>query len=172
MRSEHDPFTVQTPVGRSALSPNASSFTPGQGKVSKTAHGAVLTASGRKGTTSIENPQGEAFHGRVSSLQANSVPDLVAPQVAHIAQARHSHGAIAKPSPPRGLANGHGPMSRSSAPVPYYDGHYRFSSISEGVFTSDEAAQRAIKVSGDFVSGSVGHLQMRFNVNRTRLYPL
>lgn len=141
--SDHDPFTVQTPVGRSALSPNASSFTPGQGNVSKTAHEAVLTASGRKCTTSGENPPGEAVHGR----------------------ARHSHGAIAKPSPPRGLANGHGPVSRGSTLAPYYDGHYRFSSVSEGIFTSDEAAQRAIKVSGDFVSGSVGHLQNRFNTD-------
>lgn len=127
--------------------------------------------SGRNSTARVANAQGEVFHGRVSSLQANSVPDLVTPQVTHAAQARPSHGAIGKPSPPHGLAEARGQTSRGSASIANYDGHYRFSSVSEGFFTSDEAAQRAIKISGDFLSGSVGHLQMRFNVSRSKNPP-
>ena len=155
---------------RSALSPTAESFTPGQVRVPKTAHAPVLTASGRISTARVEKGQGEAIHARVSSLQANSVPDLVTPQVTYVAQARPSHGAIGEPSPPHGLANALGQMSLGSAPVPSHDGHYRFSSVSDGIFTSDEAAQRAIKISSDLKNGALGHLQMRFNVSQSKAH--
>lgn len=164
--SENDPFTVRTPtVERSALSPTAETFTPGQVRVPKTAHGPVLTASGRISTARVESGKGGAVHGRVSSLHANSVPDLVAPQVAYVAQARPSHGTIGEPSPPHSLAHALGQMSLGPAPVPTHEGHYRFSSVSEGEFTSDEDAQRAIKITAVVGNESLGHLQMRFNVS-------
>jgi hypothetical protein len=164
--SEHDPFTAPTPTAtRSGLSPTATSFTPGQVQVSRNARGQILTASGRISTACIENDQGEGSHGRVSSLHANSVPDLATPQVTHVAQAHSSHGAVGEPSPPHGLANVLGQLSLGSARTPTYEGHYRFSSVYEGTLTSDEAAQRAIKIVGDPGNRSVTHLQARFNVS-------
>jgi hypothetical protein len=131
-----------------------------------------LTASGRISTARVAEVQGEAVHGRVSSLQANSVPDLVTPQVTHVAQARPSHGAIGEPSFPPGLAAALGQMSLGGSRILDYDGHYRFSTILEGIFTCEEVAQRAIKIEGDLGDGSLYHLQMRFNVSQPQFLSL
>ena len=173
--SEHDPFTVPTPTGaRSALSPTATSFTPGQVEAPKTGRGPIKTARGCISTDPVAKHQGEAVHGRVSSLQANSVPDLVTALVTHVAQAHTSHGAIGEPSPPHGLANALGQMSLGPTSVAQ-DNHYRFSTVCEGTFTSDEAAQRAIKITQTTVGsakGALRHLQASFNVGTPPAFPL
>ena len=141
------------------------SFTPGEVKVPKTAQGQLLTASGRISTARMVKVKLEAIHGCVSSLRANSVPELVTPRVTYLPQTRSSHGAIGEPSSPNALADALGQMSLGSAP----NGHYRFSTIAEGLFTSDESTQRAIKISVGFGNGSLAHLQMRFNVSQTKV---
>ncbi|KAF7505790.1 hypothetical protein GJ744_000461 [Endocarpon pusillum] len=147
--SEHDPFTVPTPTpARSALSPTATSFTPGEVKDTKITREPVLTASGRISTACVVKVPGEAkaAHGR----------------------ARTSHGAIGEPSPPQALVDAFRQLSLGGAAIVDQDGHYRFSSIMEGSFTSEEISQRAFKVSVFFGKESLGHLQMLFN---TTTYP-
>lgn len=152
------------------MSPTATSFTPSEVKDTKTAHEPVLTASGRISTARIAKVPGEAkaAHGRVSSLRANTIPDFVTAQVTHVDQARTSHGAIGEPSPPQGIVDALRQMSFGGAAVVDQDGHYRFSSIMEGSFTSEETAQRAFKVSVFFGKESLGHLQMLFNVSQPK----
>jgi hypothetical protein len=178
--SEHDPFTVPTPtVARSALSPTAESFTPGEPKDAKVTREPVLTASGRISTARIAKVPGELKidipNGRVSYLHANSVPDLVTPQVTYVDQARTSHGAVGEPSPPQDLVEALRQMSLSSAAMSLgpammssYDEHYRFSTIMEGRFTADEVAQRAFKITVGYGNGNGSvHLQMLFNVSQS-----
>lgn len=169
--SGDDPFTIPTPTGApSALSPTASSFTPGQVEAANLAHGAAITTGARISTTRVANVSAEAIHGRVSSLSENSVPDLVAPQVTHLAQAGLSHGAIGNPSFTNGLAHALGQMSLGPVSNPYVSSHYRFSSLFDGQFTSEEETQRAIRISGDFGNGALEHLRSRYNVSRSSIW--
>lgn len=169
--SGDDPFTIPTPTGaRSALSPTASSFTPGQVKAANLALGAAITTGARVYPTRVANVPAEAVHGRVSSLSRNSVPDLVAPRMTHLSQAGPSHGAIGNPSYTNGLAHAFGQMSLDPVSIPYVSGHYRFSSLFDGQFTSEEKAQRAIRISGDFDNGALEHLSSRFNVSQFNIW--
>lgn len=164
--SEHDPFTVQTPCAtRSGLSPTASNFEPGQAEFPINAQRQALTAGVRIASGRVEKLQGEAGHGRVSSLQANSVPDVVTPQVAHVTQARTDHGAIGEPSPPQALADALARVSLGSGSASSHEAHYRFSSIYEGTLTSDDHIQRAIKIISGSPTVSVGHLQPLLKVS-------
>jgi len=156
------------------LSPTAESFTPGEPKDAKVAREPILTASGRISTARIAKVQGELKieipHGRVSSLYANSVPDLVTPQVTYVDQARTSHGAIGEQSPPQGLAEALRQMSLGSASMSNYDEHYRFSTVMEGRFTADEVAQRAFKITVGYGNGNGSvHLQMLFSVREFKV---
>lgn len=152
------------------MSPTATSFTPSEVKDTKITRERVLTASGRISTACIAKVPGEAkaAHVRVSSLHANTVPDFVTTQVTHFDQARTSHGAIGEPSPPQALVDALRQLSLGGAAIVDQDGHYRFSSIMEGSFTSEEISQRAFKVSVFFGKESLGHLQMLFNVSEPK----
>jgi hypothetical protein len=168
IQSDHDPFTTDSSSGpRSALSPTATTFTPGQIQppVNVKGKGRVLNVSDRLSVATGRQGRVEATYGGVSSLQANSVPDFAAPQVTHDAQARtSSHGAVGEPSPPHNMVKLLDQLTLGSGRFLKQEDHFRFSSLFEGTFTSDDTAQRAIKITGDLGNASVGHLQARFNV--------
>ena len=101
----------------------------------------------------------------VSLLQHESCPDVLDVPFAHVFHAQDSFGVVGQTASTRGMINALNHLSLGQASGQKIDGHYRFSSIHEGVFTADETTQRAIKISSGPRLKALDHLQARFNVS-------